>query len=286
MSLVSASVAAASQGAAGAIVGALIASVTDPVTNRVLVERCSLKQADEAALPQALAEVDVERSIKYFQTTLPTNFIKFPLFEVLNEIIRRVDIPKELRGVITGIIFTTATLPITNYRFNKSMNREVALTDPSLWTAYLPTVVRDVIYANSRNTIAAFMARTFPNAADSTVGRISTMFVTVVLACIISAPGNEWRGYSLQRPDRKKSPKEFFQLERFLRSTIVGACVMGTSLGVATVVGPPVQQALPKLKDPKVFSIIVLLAVYFLAKKGCRKEEEAKVTSTSESSSA
>lgn len=76
---------------------------------------------------------------------------------------------------------------------------------------------------------------------------------------------------------------------------------MGTSLGVATVVGPPVQQALPKLKDPKVsvccsricevglsevFSIIVLLAVYFIAKKGCRKEEKAKVTSTSESSSA
>ncbi|KAF4704619.1 hypothetical protein FOZ63_029233 [Perkinsus olseni] len=276
MSLVSASVAAASQGAAGAIVGALIASVTDPVTNRVLVERCSLKQA--------LAEVDVEKSLKYFQTTLPTNFIKFPLFEVLNEIIRRVDIPKELRGVVTGIIFTTATLPITNYRFNKSMNREVTLADPALWTAYLPTVVRDVIYANSRNTIAAFMARTFPQASDSTIGRISTMFVTVVLACVISAPGNEWRGYSLQRPDRKKSPKEFFQLERFLRSTIVGACVMGTSLGVATVVGPPVQQLLPKLKDPKVLPIIILAAVFFLCKKRCEKEEKA--TGSSESSSA
>ncbi|EER12295.1 hypothetical protein Pmar_PMAR001092 [Perkinsus marinus ATCC 50983] len=283
MSLVSASVAAASQGAAGAIVGALIASVTDPVTNRVLVERCSLKQA--------LAEVDVEKSVKYFQTTLPTNFIKFPLFEVLNELIRRVDIPKELRGVITGIIFTTATLPITNYRFNKSMNREVALTDPSLWTAYLPTVVRDVIYANSRNTIAAFMARTFPQASESTIGRISTMFVTVVLACIISAPGNEWRGYTLQRPDRKKSPREFFQLERFLRSTIVGACVMGTSLGVATVVGPPVQQLLPKLKDPKVLPIIILAAVYFVAKKKCCRcpfssQEEEKAANMSESSSA
>ena len=71
----SSAVAAASQGAAGALIGALLASVTDPVTNRVLVKRMTIAQA--------LADVDSLQCIEYFKTTLPTNFIKFPLFEVL-----------------------------------------------------------------------------------------------------------------------------------------------------------------------------------------------------------
>ena len=102
-------VGAATQGASGAIIGAFLASVTDPVTNRLLVKRMTLAQA--------IADVDAQQCYSYFKTTLPTNFIKFPLFEVLNEISGKLDVHSSLKGVITGVIFTTATLPLTNYRY-------------------------------------------------------------------------------------------------------------------------------------------------------------------------
>ena len=245
-------VAAASQGAAGAIIGALLASVTDPVTNRVLVKRMTLTQA--------LGEVDPKQCINYFKTTLPTNFIKFPLFEVLNEVTSKLDIPPSLKGVVAGAIFTSATLPLTNYRYCKSVQEEVSISSPKLWKAYLPTVVRDIIYANARNQVSAAVARAFPELSNSTSGRIVAMFITVVSACIISSPGNEWRGYTLQPADRKKSVSEFFQLERYLRSTLIGAIVMGVSLGVATVVAGPVQSALPLLKDKRVILLGLAIA--------------------------
>ena len=246
-------VSAASQGAAGAVIGATLASVTDPITNRLLVKRMTLSQA--------LAEVDVNQMVKYFQTTLPTNFIKFPLFEVLNEVTSKLNVPPSLKGVVAGAIFTTATLPLTNYRYCKSVQEEVSFSSPKLWKAYLPTVVRDIIYANSRNQVAALVAKAFPELAKTTSGRIVAMFITVVAACIISSPGNEWRGYSLQPADRRKPVSEFFQLERYLRSTLIGAVVMGLSLGIATVVGPPVQRTLPLLADKRILAIAVAVAI-------------------------
>ena len=253
-------VAAASQGAAGAIIGALLASVTDPITNRVLVRRMTLSQA--------IAEVDSKQMIEYFKTTLPTNFIKFPLFEVLNEVTSKLDnIPPSLKGIVAGALFTTATLPLTNYRYCKSVQEEVSLSSPKLWKAYFPTVIRDIIYANARNAVGGAIARSYPELSKTTQGRIIAMFITVVAACIISSPGNEWRGYTLQPPDRKKPVHEFFQLERYLRSTLIGAVVMGSSLGVATVVGPPVQQALPYFKDKRVVAALIALAIAYKSNK-------------------
>ena len=249
-------VAAASQGAAGAIIGAFLASVTDPITNRVLVRRMTLSQA--------ISEVDTKQMVEYFKTTLPTNFIKFPLFEVLNEITSKLDnIPPSLKGIVAGALFTTATLPLTNYRYCKSVQEEVSLSSPKLWKAYLPTVIRDIIYANARNAVAAAVARSYPDLSKSAQGRIIAMFITVVAACIISSPGNEWRGYTLQPPEKKKPVHEFFQLERYLRSTLIGAVVMGSSLGIATVVGPPVQQALPYLKDKRVLAALLALSIAY-----------------------
>lgn len=246
-------VSAASQGTAGAIIGAFLASVTDPITNRILVKRMTLTQA--------IGDVDSKQCVDYFKTTLPTNFIKFPLFEVLNELTSKLDIPPTMKGVVAGAIFTTATLPLTNYRYCKSVQEEVSISSPKLWKAYLPTVVRDIIYANARTQIAAAVARAFPNLSKSTSGRIAAMFVTVVAACIISSPGNEWRGFTLQPADRKKSVREFFQLERYVRSTMIGAVVMGLSLGIATVVGPPVQQVLPIVTDKRFAIVVVVLMI-------------------------
>lgn len=55
-------VGAASQGAAGAVVGAGLSSVTEPVVNRVLVKRQTLSEA--------LAEVDVETMSNFFNTAI------------------------------------------------------------------------------------------------------------------------------------------------------------------------------------------------------------------------
>ena len=108
---VSSVISAATQGAAGAVIGATLASVTDPITNRVLVKRMTISQA--------ISEVDFKQMISYFKTTLPTNFVKFPLFEVLNELTSKLNVAPSLKGVVAGAIFTTATLPLTNYRYCK-----------------------------------------------------------------------------------------------------------------------------------------------------------------------
>ena len=65
-------VGAAAQGAAGAIVGASLSSVTEPIVNRVLVKRQTLSEA--------VKEVDFDMVKKFFQTTIATNLIKFPFF--------------------------------------------------------------------------------------------------------------------------------------------------------------------------------------------------------------
>lgn len=263
------SLAAASQGAAGAIVQACIASVTEPLTNRILVNRVPVEEA--------WAEITWEKCFKFFQTALPLNFVKFPLFEALNVAIRDAkNIPPELRGTYIGFVFTTATLPITNYRFCKSMGKEV--TTGALFTAYVPTVIRDIIYANARQKIFDFMQAKYPHMSTTTEGRIFQMFITVVSACVISSPGNELRGYMLQPKDSRKSFAEFFQLNRYVRSTSVGALVMGASLGLATVIGPPVQAFLPRIKnDPKVqFGMFLAFVAWFVHKQNTKAEEDSK----------
>ena len=56
---------------------------------------------------------------------------------------------------------------------------------------------------------------------------------------MISAPGNEVRGYYLQPKDRRLPVAEFFKPERFVRSTSIGAMIMSTALGVSTLATGP-----------------------------------------------
>lgn len=258
--------ASASNGASGAIVGAMLAAVSDPIVNRVLVERITLLEA--------MNRVSGEQMLNYFYTTLPTNFIKFPLFEVLNTVIRKMgDIPPSMRGVVTGAIFTTATLPLTNYRFCKSMGQEVSLSSPQLWVAYPQTVLRDIVYANTRGQVAAALAKSFPEMQGTPGGQALFMFLTVLLSCILSSPLNEWRGYTLQPKEKKKSFQDFFQLERYLRSTLIGGTTMGLSLGLATFISPVIQKMLPDFKDPKVAGLIIVGLALYLSQK---EKEEGK----------
>merc|ERR1719261_2364832 len=157
-------VAAASQGAVGAFVGATLSAVTEPVVNKVLVER--------KAITVALSEHTIEKIKKFFETTIMTNFIKFPFFEIVNQIMNTLSLPASVRGTVTGIIFTSATLPITNYRFRKSMNLPIE-NFSILYQAYLPTVGRDVVYGVARNKMAGWLMAANPKIMTTGAGRVA-----------------------------------------------------------------------------------------------------------------
>lgn len=250
-------VGAASQGAVGAVVAANLSAVTEPVVNAMLVKRVPLSEA--------LKELDANRIAKYLQTTLATNFIKFPFFEVTNMLVGGVDLPPTAKGALTGTVFCTTTLPITNYRFRKSM--DLPITASNLYQAYGPTVLRDILYGIVRNKVMAFMVGLNPERAGTNGGRFLNMFVTVIAACWLSAPGNELRGFCLQPPDRKQAFAQFFQPAKFLRSTSVGSIIMAVSLGVGTLATPQVEKFVAKIRDylknnPMGYMLIVLFALH------------------------
>jgi len=247
---------AASQGAVGALVAASLSAVTEPIVNSLLVKRSSVSEA--------VKELDPERVKNFLKTTLATNFIKFPFFEVTNIIMQGVDLPPTARGAALGTVFCTTTLPITNYRFRKSM--DLPITAANLYQAYLPTVLRDILYGIVRNKVGAFMLGLNPERANTNAGRFMNMFVTVAAACVLSAPGNEFRGYCLQNPAKKQSMVDFFQPAKFIRSTSVGAFIMALSLGIGTLVTPQVEKLFANLraylsKNPIAYLLIVLFAL-------------------------
>lgn len=45
----------------------------------------------------------------------------------VNLVMQAVDVPDSIKGLVTGFVFTTLTLPVTNYRFCKSMDMKVDL---------------------------------------------------------------------------------------------------------------------------------------------------------------
>jgi len=247
-------ISAASQGAVGAFVGATLSALTEPVVNEVLVKR--------KPVMLAVSEHSMEKIIKFFQTTLPTNFIKFPFFEVVNMIMNSFTVPASIRGTVTGIVFTSATLPITNYRFKKSMNLPVGGVG-DLYQAYLPTVARDVLYGIARNKMMAWIMAANPKIMATPAGRAKAMSATVLFACVLSAPGNEYRGYVLQPKDKRKPFFEFFDPVKTVRSTTIGGIIMSVALGMGAFSTPFVEAFVATMreagkKDPLGVVIIVL----------------------------
>lgn len=248
---------AASQGAAGAMVAAALSAVTEPIVNRVLVKRIPLTEA--------MKEVDVATIKRFFNTTITTNFIKFPFFEVINMIMSGVSLPASGRGAVLGAVFTTATLPITNYRYCKSVGLPVDAN--ALYKAYLPTVIRDIVYGIARNNVYSSLLASYPELAKSAGGKFMLMFLTVLASCLISAPGNELRGYYLQPEGKRQSFSKFFKPHKFVRSTAVGALIMSTALGFGTLATEPAKALVEKVKNyfsdnPLAVVIIAALVVH------------------------
>lgn len=230
--------AAMSAGLVASVVSAALAAVTEPVMNRVLVKRMSVKDA--------MSEMSPKIILGFFTTTMSTNLLKFPLFEAVSMFLSLLpNMSNVLRGLIVGFIFTTATLPITNFRYRMSIQTPVAdaLKPGLLYQAYLPTVVRDMVYAISRNTLTAFMLARFTGVSASSP---SLIFPVVIGACVLSAPFNELRGFLLQSGSKKLSFQEFFKPVNFLRSTSLGALNMGVSVATGYFLTPIVGRVISR----------------------------------------
>lgn len=265
-------VGAASQGAVGAVVGATLSAVTEPVVNKVLVERKSLGQA--------LQEHSPDKISKFFSTTISTNFVKFPFFEVVNMMMNQLTVPASVRGTVTGMIFTSATLPITNYRFRKSMNLPIGGL-AGLYQAYLPTVGRDIVYGIARNTMMGWLMAANKDIMKTSAGRFKAMFMTVLFSCVVSAPGNELRGYVLQPKGREKPFFEFFDPVKTVRSTTIGGLIMSISLATGVMCTPFVESFWAKMKvaannDPLGAMVLILVLLErYQQKKRMEKLEKA-----------
>jgi hypothetical protein len=134
-------------------------------------------------------------------------------------------------------------------------------------------VLRDIVYGIVRNQVTTMLIQRDPEFNKTNVGRFCNMFLTVAASCVISAPGNEYRGYCLQPKGRELPFAEFFKPERFIRSTSVGALIMSTALGTGALATPQVQALVNKLRsycseNPLSYAMVVLFLFHqYLADK-------------------
>mmetsp|Transcript_105074 Transcript_105074/g.302087 ORF Transcript_105074/g.302087 Transcript_105074/m.302087 type:complete len:304 (-) Transcript_105074:332-1243(-) len=243
-------VGAAAQGATAATVAAILSAVTEPIVNRLLVKRMTFAQAS--------AEITFSLVSNFFLTTFPTNMLKFPVFEVINMALSFTSLSGSMRGIVNGWLFCTIMLPVTNYRFRKSMGWEVNAA--LLYQAYIPTVARDIIYGWGRGMMAGIVNSTL--APETFAQKAGAFGLTIFAACIISSPGNEWRGYTLQPPDRKLPFFEYFKPVNYMRSTGVGATIMGIALSVGMLATPYAEMLFAYLKDHKLVGVGILVAAF------------------------
>lgn len=226
-------ISAAAQGATAAAVAALLSAFTEPVVNRLLVQRMTVKAA--------IKDVKVQDCLRFFLTTFPTNMLKFPVFEVINTGLSSTSLSVALRGVVSGAIICTLALPLTNYRFRVSMN--LPFKASLLYQAYPPTLLRDITYGLTRVVLGDLSFKAAPGVCSSHLGRCLLFGLTIWAACIASSPFNELRGYWLQPSETKLSLGAFFKPSRYVRSTSIGATIMGVSLAVGMLVTPLAESA-------------------------------------------
>mmetsp|Transcript_55839 Transcript_55839/g.99417 ORF Transcript_55839/g.99417 Transcript_55839/m.99417 type:complete len:307 (+) Transcript_55839:64-984(+) len=249
--------AAAAQGATAAIVAAILSAVCEPLVNRLLVKRMTVAQAWQ--------EITFKLVSNFFLTTFPTNMLKFPVFEIINMALTFTSLTGSVRGIVNGFLFCSIMLPVTNYRFRKSMGWEIK--PALLYQAYVPTVTRDIIYGWARGAVGGLLSTHMPT--ETLVEKAVVFGITIWAACIISSPCNEWRGYTLQPKDRKLSFGEYFKPINYMRSTGIGATIMGVALMVGMLVTPYAEAAFAVLKQNPVYSGVgVVLLVALFARSG------------------
>merc|ERR1719454_1423516 len=170
-------------------------------------------------------------------------------------------------GFFSGWLFCTIMLPVTNYRFRKSMGWEIKAS--LLYQAYIPTVARDIVYGWARGVVGAVLAEQM--APDTFTAKAVVFGITIWAACIISSPCNEWRGYTLQPPEKKLPFGEYFKPVNYARSTGIGATIMGIALMVGMLITPLAEQLFAYLKENMMVTgalvIVIAAGGFFMGKK-------------------
>jgi len=246
--------AAAAQGCTAAFVAAILSAMSEPVVNRLLVKRMTASAA--------LNDVQIADVAKFFLTTFPTNMLKFPVFEVINRAMMFTSLSPGVSGFVSGWLFCTIMLPVTNYRFRKSMGWPIK--PELLYQAYIPTVVRDILYGWARGLAGPFLLDLF---APTTFFHKAAVFgLTIWASCILSSPCNEWRGFTLQPPEKKLPFWEYFKPINYARSTGIGSTIMGIALMIGMLVTPYAETAFGYLKEHVAVALSVVALIVALAK--------------------
>lgn len=219
-------VGAAAQGMTAAFVAAILSAVTEPIVNRLLVKRMTFSQA--------FGEITFSLIVNFFFTTFPTNMLKFPVFEVITMMMQFTSLTGAVRGTVAGFLFCSIMLPVTNYRFRKSMGWEIKV--PLLYQAYVPTVARDAAYGASRGVVGAWLLTQMPH--ETHFQKALVFGITIWASCIISSPCNEWRGFTLQPKEKRLDFRTYFKPINYARSTGIGATIMGIALMAGNLITP------------------------------------------------
>merc|ERR1719321_975109 len=103
-----------------------------------------------------------------------------------------------------------------------------------------------------------------PQLMTTPAGRAKGMFMTVLFSCVVSAPGNELRGFVLQPKGKEKPFMEFFDPVKTVRSTTIGGLIMSASLATGAYCTPFVELIYQKIKeaaktDPLGATLILLM---------------------------
>ena len=175
------------QGGVAAVVGAALGATTEPVVNKVLVQRMSLTDA--------LATFSFEKALNFFLTaTLPTNLLKYPFYEVVNMLLSTVDLPDTGKGVIIGAVFTTVTLPLGSYRCVTTCERSAYL----LLVSAAPTRARERLQ-NERATCYAGVCRPRSVCRHTPFAHPHDLSFCVSLALSLSLSLSLWAGTTRRR---------------------------------------------------------------------------------------
>merc|ERR1712204_90532 len=95
-------------------------------------------------------------------------------------------------------------------------------------------------------------------------GKGLPVWFVIWAACIISSPCNEWRGYTLQPPERKLAFSVYFKPINYLRSTGIGAAIMGIALMMGMLVNPYAEALFGYLKGHPAYLVLGLVLVGFV----------------------
>lgn len=205
---------------------------------------------------------------------LPTSLSKYIVFEVTNSSLSCTSLASGLRGMISGWVLCTATLPFANYRFRRIMHRQI--TAAHMYQTYLPSLLRDVCYGASRAFVLDVLAEAFPDTMESFVGECAVIGVAGMVSSALSSVFNEWRGFILQAPGKRLRFKEFFNLRRYFNSIFLGAPTAGLSLMVGSSAAPMGAMLFGQLRSSTVvsasFALLLLFAGLGLIARKSRKD--------------